>query len=272
MTSTRIAITSQKGGVGKTTVALNLAPALAARGLRTLLVDLDPQGGIVLSLAQEDGSMPGLADVLAGRASLADTLRPTRLRGLTLLPRGRLAAIDVPDFEQALHRPGVLEGLLDGAEADYDRVLIDTPAGMGLVTRAALSVVHFALVPFQAEPLGLRSLGQALEVIEHVRSGANPGLELLGILPTMLEFGNEEALAVLSEIWTGFEGVLESAIPRSSVFVHASRKGLPVSFLGGTPAAEARRFEHLADEVEVTIAALSAKDDDDAERPERALL
>jgi chromosome partitioning protein len=270
--SIRIAVTSQKGGVGKTTVALNVAAALAERGLRTLLVDLDPQGGIVLSLAKQDSSLPGVADVLAGRLPLADALRRTKLRGLTLLPRGRLAAVDAAEFEQALHRPGVVERLLDAVGGEFDRVLVDTPAGMGLVARAALASVDFALVPFQAEPLALRSLAQALEVIEHVRDGENPKLELLGILPTMIEFGNDDALAVLSEIWGGFEGVLEAAIPRSAVFAHASRRGLPIAFLAGAPTAEARRFGLLADEIEATIALLSTKDNEDADRPERSLL
>jgi len=268
----RIAITSQKGGVGKTTVALNLAAALADRGLKTLLVDLDPQGGVVLSLDRADASLPGVADVLAGYSSLEQALLHTKLRGLSLLPRGRLAATDAAEFEQALHRPSVLERLLAGARDQYERILIDTPAGMGLVTRGVLSVVNFALVPFQVEPLALRSVGQVLEVIEHVRSGENPELELLGILPTMYDFGNEDSLAVLSEISDGFDGVLQSAIPRSPVFTHASRRGLPLACLGGVKAPEACRFEHLADEVEATLSLLEAKDDPHAGRPERAIL
>lgn len=246
----RIAVVSQKGGVGKTTVSLNLALALAERKRRTLLVDLDPQGGVGLSLARPDDALAGLADLLMGRTPAAEAVTKTRLATLALLPRGRLSPVDVGEYEDAVRAPGVLAGALGKVEQGFELVVLDTPSGLGKITRAALSVADFALVPVQGEPLGMRSVGQVLEVVEHVRSGENPKLELLGLLPTMVQKSMEPSMAVLIELWNGFGAVLETVIPRAEVFAEASHTGLPVGYLGGPISPEVRRFELLAAEVE----------------------
>lgn len=270
--ATRIAIASPKGGAGKTTVSLNLALAFAEKGRRTLLVDLDPQGGIGHSLGRGDAQLGGLAELILETTDAPSAVMRTKLPTLSLLPRGRLRAIDVPAFEDALRTPGVLEGALLDTETGIDLVILDTPSGLGMPTRAALAVASHVLVPLQAEPLALRSMGQILEVIEHVRENENPGLQLLGILPTMVAREKTASLDVLLTVWNDFGAVLETSIPRSDVFLDASAKGLPVGFLAGAPSPEARRFDLLADEIESILMRLGAREKPGVTRAERQLL
>ncbi len=247
----RLVIASQKGGVGKTTVALNLSVAFAERGRRTLLVDLDPQGAIGLSLAKGDAELAGLAELVAGALEPKDVVLETKLQGLSLLPRGRLDATDVDSFEQEVSRQGAIEQTLAACEDAFDVVLLDTPSGLGRVTSAALAAAEFALLAFQTETLSLRSVGQALKVIEHVQTTRNPRLRLIGILPTLVEREKPGTHSVLSEIWNGFPDALETIVPRTEAFAQASSLGVPVSFLTGQAGSpEARRFDLLADEIE----------------------
>jgi chromosome partitioning protein len=269
----RLVIASQKGGVGKTTVALNLAVAFAERGRRTLLADLDPQGAIGLSLAKGDTELAGLAELLSGVVGPSEAVVATRLAGLSLLPRGRLDATDVDSFEAAVAQPGVLDEMLAACERGCDVVIIDTPSGLGRVTSAALAATNFAIVAFQTESLALRSVGQALSVVEHIQATRNPGLRLVGILPTLVERERAGSHGVLSEIWNGFPDALETVVPRSESFVRASALGIPVGFLGGDAGGpEARRFDLLADELEGRMRRLEGTEKVHEAQPARQLL
>ncbi len=267
-----LAITSQKGGVGKTTVALNLAVALAERGRSTLLVDLDPQGGIGLSLAQGETTFTGLTEWLAGAATPEEAVVQTKLDGLHLLPRGRLDPIDVPAYESALFQPGALGRLLDVLKARYAYVVLDTPAGLGITTRAALAISDYALVVAQTEPLAMRSLGQVLRVLDHVRQSEHPGLSYLGLLPTMVDLKATPSRGAIEDLWIGFEGVFETMISRSPAYAEASLRGLPLSFLAGPRSPEARQFDAFALEVEGTIQRLRDLHEPSQHQPERKLL
>ncbi len=271
--ATSLTLCSSKGGSGKTTTALNLAVAWAERGHKTLLVDLDSQGSVGFALAKSDAEWPGLTEYLLEGGALDSYLLPTSLPTLTILPRGRLDPVDSFEFESHIYAAHKLGDLLaDEALSDTRYVVLDTPSGMGPATRAALSVSRFALVPLQAEPMALRSLVQTLRVIEHMRQNENHDLTLLGILPTMVLLGHESSLNVMASIWSGFEGVLETSIPRSDVFARASELGLPVGFLGGRRPPEARRFEVLADELDLRVAELSGVTGVEDERAQRKLV
>lgn len=264
--SHRIVLTSSKGGTGKTTTTLNLAVALAERGRETIVVDLDPQGAIGLFLDQPDGEWRGLAEVMISGAAPADVLQPTSLPTLRILPRGRIDSVDTCEYELELHRGDTLARTLGAVEDNVEYTLIDTPSGLGPVTRAALAIGHFALLPLQAEPIALRTLAQVLRVIDHVRQHDNPELRLLGILPTMVQLDHDPSLNVMSAVWSGFGGVLDTVIPRSEVFTEASEIGIPLSFLGGRTRPEARRFALLSDEIEARINDMTGAEDDQEHR------
>ena len=269
----RIVIASQKGGVGKTTVALNLAVAFAERGRRTLLADLDPQGAIGLSLARSDRELAGVAELLMGQVTPEEGVVTTKLQNLSLLPRGRLDPTDVASFEEEVAAPGALAETLTSVETQIDLVVIDTPSGLGRVTTAALSASEFAILAFQTESLALRSIGQGLRVLEHIQAEKNPKLQLLGILPTLVERQRPGTHAILSEMWNGFPDTLETAIPRTEAFARASALGIPVGFLAsGAGGPEARRFQLLADELDARMNRLLGTEKVHEAQPARQLL
>ena len=250
---------------------VDIAALSLPSGQRLLGLDL---GEKTIGLALSDATLTVATPLETIRRTkfAADAVMQTRLPTLALLPRGRLDPVDACDYEIALYSPGVLRAVLDQVSPNFEYMLLDTPSGVGLVTRSALSVANFALIPFQSEPLSLRSLSRVLRVIERVRSSDNPGLQLLGVLPTMVDRRKDVSHSVMMEVWTGFEGVFDTAIPRADVFAAASMAGLPIGYLGGPASPEARRFEVLASEVEAVIDQLSPRSHQDVERPQRALL
>jgi len=267
-----ISIVSSKGGTGKTTVALNLAVALAESGENTLLIDVDPLGAIGLSLARNDTEWTGLAEYLINDISLEEAIIKTKMPSLSILPRGRLDPLDIELYEDILNSNETLKEITTNLGDTYRYVIIDTPSGLGPVTRAALNASNYTLLPIQAESLSLRSISQTLRVISHIRNNENPNLHLLGILATMVQLQQDSSFQIMNMIWSSLGGVLETYIPRADVFAQASVKGLPVAFLGGKYPPEALRFELLATEVKNTIQELGGFSGDTDERPQRELI
>jgi len=267
-----LSIVSSKGGTGKTTVALNLAVALAEGGDPTLLIDADPLGAIGFSLARSAAEWRGLAEFMMKQGTLDEVIMQTKLPCLSILPRGRLDPLDVCVYEEFLHSSPSLREILDAVGEKFRYIIIDTPSGLGMVTRAALSVSDFALIPLQAEPLALRAISQTLRVLQHVKETENSDLELLGILATMVQLNKDVSFNIMNTVWASLSRVLETYIPRADVFGVASEKGLPVAFLPGKYPPEAIRFELLATEIKGVIQGLGGATGDVDERPQRELI
>jgi chromosome partitioning protein len=183
---TVIAIANQKGGVGKTTTAINLAAAMAMRGRRTLLIDLDPQGNSSISYLDVRKHDKNMFDVLSnGSVALADVITPTPVENLDVAP----ARISLAKLESMLiseiDGPYRLKDRLDALERPYEFVIIDTPPALGLITVNALVAATHLLVPVQSSYFALEGTDDLLETVEKIRSRPNPNLKLLGAVITL---------------------------------------------------------------------------------------
>ncbi len=262
-----VTVASQKGGVGKTTVTLNLGFALAKRRWRTLIVDTDPQGAIGLSLSKKLAGAAGLAEYASGRRALAETLASTRIAELSLLPVGQVAPQDTPGFGAFLADGRVLTRLIDEAMGRFDVVLFDTPSGFQGITLGAIRASGHVLSPVQAEPIALRSLSQLLEVINAIRD-EGVKVELTGLVLVMLQMRVSASLSVADELWTQLgELAMQTTIPRDAAFLEASAAGVPVGLLGRRPPVVAATFDQLAAELEGRLQLLRPEDRDNAPIP-----
>ncbi len=257
-----VSISSQKGGVGKTTIALNLGLALARAGARTLLTEFDAQGSLGLSLGLADRARAGIAEVLTGAESVQKTLQKTRDQNLAVLSVGRVDPTTVAGFEDALTRQGAIPQLLEAARSEgYQLVLIDCPAGLGKVTTRAIENATHVLSPLQAEPLALRSVGQILALIDRIRATKNPKVEVLGFVLSLFDRKVPASLDVAETLWSKFPPgvVLDAIIPRDESFLEASLRGAPLLLMQKKPPPLSRRFDQLASDILDRVNATSEK-------------
>lgn len=259
-----LAIASAKGGVGKTTLALNLSFALARRGHRVLLVDTDPQGGIGHSLTQAHASRAGLSDIVLSAVAASEAIVHTRLPELDLLPVGTLPAHRTQDFGELVASGEALRSLAAGVASAYDLLIWDTPCGFGGITIGALRAADHVLAPLQAEPIAARTLSQLLDVLATLRSEGER-VALLGVVLSMLQLRNKDSLGVAQETWTKLPAdlVLETTIARDAVFLEASTAGVPLGLLRRKPPPVASQFDRLAEELEARLPFATTEQNDD---------
>jgi len=242
-----IALASAKGGVGKTTTALNLGYAFARRGWRTLVVDADPQGGIGLSISPKLAASPGLFDYLARQVPLAGLLVPTRLTDFTLLPVGHVAFHDVSAFHAILEDGSAIEALASEAELAFDLMLIDTPGGLSAATMGCIRAADHLITPLQAEPLALRALTHVIDLLGIMREEGRY-VELAAVLLTMVVKDDPVSTEVVHELLGHLPDtlVLRPFVPDDPIFRRASAAGVPLGLLSRRPPAVAAIFDDLA--------------------------